>query len=86
MRDRCPEGTVSLRVNPILCEGVGTCANLAPGVIEIDLWGFPLFPRRPLTEEEQVQALRAVSGCSRHALILDGHVGGGTIASGSAQS
>lgn len=72
MRDRCPDGTVSLRVNPVLCDGVGTCAQLAPDVIEIDHWGFPLFPRRPLTKDEQAQAVRAVQGCPRRALLLDG--------------
>ena len=74
MRDRCPEGTVSLRVNPVLCDGVGMCAHLAPGVIEIDPWGFPLFPRRPLTIEEQAKAVRAVRGCPKQALTLDGYV------------
>ena len=72
MRDRCPDGTVSLRVNPVLCDGVGRCAQLAPAVIDIDQWGFPVFPRRPLSPEEQQQALRAVEGCPRHALLIDG--------------
>jgi ferredoxin len=72
MRDRCPDGTISLRVNPVLCDGVGMCAQFAPDLIEIDQWGFPLFPRRPLNETEQAQAMAAVRGCPKRALLLDG--------------
>ena len=72
MRDRGAEGTVSMRVNPILCEGVGMCAHLAPGVVTIDPWGFPMFPLGPLSAEEVAQAQRAVHGCPKRALILDG--------------
>lgn len=74
MRDRTAPGTVSLRVNPVLCDGVGRCAQLAQGLIEMDRWGFPDFERRALTPDEQVPALRAVRGCPRHALVLDGYV------------
>lgn len=76
MRDRCPDGTVSLRVNPVLCDGVGRCAQLAPDVIRIDHWGFPIVLRRPLSEAELTQAVRAVEACPRRALVLDGEVPG----------
>lgn len=72
MRDRGAEGTTSMRVNPIRCEGVGMCAHLAPGVVTIDPWGFPMFPLGPLSAEEIAQAERAVLGCPKQALILDG--------------
>lgn len=70
MREPGSDGT-TLRVNPILCDGVGMCAHLAPNVISIDRWGFPVFPRRPLTGEEADEALRAVRGCPMQALLLE---------------
>ena len=71
MRDRAAEGTVALRVNPLQCEGVGMCAHLAPEVITIDPWGFPMFPLGPLTPEQASQVQRAVNGCPKRALVLD---------------
>ena len=52
MRYVVAPGSVTLRVDPIRCDGVGSCAHLAPDLITIDRWGFPLFPRRPLTGDE----------------------------------
>lgn len=75
MRDRTAPGTVSLRVDPIRCEGVGSCAQLAPDLIHLDPWGFPVVERRALTAIEQEQALRAVQACPRRALVLDGFDG-----------
>lgn len=72
MRDRGAPGTVSMRVNPIRCEGIGMCAHLAPAVVTIDPWGFPMFPLGPLSAEQAMQAERAVAGCPKRALILDG--------------
>lgn len=72
MRDRTAAGTVSLRVDPIRCEGAGRCAQLAPTLIQLDPWGFPVVERRALTASEQDQALRAVQGCPHRALVLDG--------------
>lgn len=72
MRDVGAPGSVTLRVDPIRCDGVGICAHLAPDLITIDRWGFPIFPRRALTPEETEQARRAVRGCPMQALILDG--------------
>lgn len=72
MRDRTAPGTVSLRVDPIRCEGVGRCVQVAPDLIHFDPWGFPVVERRALDAVEQEQALRAVRACPRQALILDG--------------
>lgn len=72
MRQRGEQGAVTLRVNPIACEGIGMCAHLAPDLITIDRWGFPLFPRTPLTTEQERQARRAFQGCPRRALHVDG--------------
>lgn len=72
MRDVSAPGTVTLRVDPIRCDGVGICAHLAPQLITLDRWGFPLFPRRALTRDEIVEAQRAVRGCPMQALRLEG--------------
>ena len=31
-----------LRVNPILCEAHGVCAELLPDLIGLDPWGYPI--------------------------------------------
>jgi ferredoxin len=31
-----------LRVNPISCDGRGLCAEIAPELITLDDWGFPI--------------------------------------------
>lgn len=72
MRQRGQQGTVTLRVNPIACEGIGMCAHLAPDLITIDRWGFPLFTRGALSPEQERQARRAFQGCPRRALHVDG--------------
>ena len=61
-----------MRVNPIRCEGVGICAHLAAELVALDPWGFPLLPTGPLTPEQVAQMRKAVNGCPRQALILDG--------------
>ena len=76
MRDIGKQGQTELRVNPILCDGVGICAHLAPDLIELDRWGFPLFERRALLPREVPQALKAVKGCPMGALLLEGYESG----------
>ena len=43
-RARCGDETMSarLRVNPIMCEGHGLCAELLPELIRLDDWGYPI--------------------------------------------
>lgn len=61
-----------LRVNPILCDGVGYCAEIAPELISVDEWGFPVVDSRPLDEEAMLRhARRAVAICPRQALLLE---------------
>ncbi len=42
-----------LRVNPIACTGHGLCAELAPELVTLDEWGYPIVTgrrfRRPLS-------------------------------------
>ena len=72
MRDRMGHGAVSMRVNPKLCEGIGMCAHLAPDIITIDPWGFPVLARGPLTSAQVRQARKAFNGCPKRALLVDG--------------
>jgi ferredoxin len=61
-----------LRVNPILCNGFGYCAEIVPELIALDDWGFPILNPRPFDEEHLLHlAERAVATCPRLALLLE---------------
>ena len=67
---RIPSSAV-LRVNPTACDGVAMCAHLAPDLITLDSWGFPIV-RGHLTERAELRAARAAAaGCPRRALHVD---------------
>jgi ferredoxin len=59
-----------LRVNPILCDGHGLCAELLPEAIELDEWGFPII-EAPLARSLELHARRAVAACPVLALRLE---------------
>lgn len=59
-----------LLVDPVACEAVGLCAHLAPEVVDLDRWGYPVVPRLPLTDDDLGAARRAVRACPRRALGL----------------
>lgn len=63
-----------LRVNPILCDGFGHCHELAPELIDLDEWGYPvpLGEPTPLADRAAVESARlAVRGCPRRALHVE---------------
>jgi ferredoxin len=61
-----------LRVNPILCDAVGYCAEIVPELISVDDWSFPIVDSRPIDDERVLNhARRAVSTCPRLALLLE---------------
>jgi ferredoxin len=61
-----------LRVNPILCDGYGYCAEILPELISLDDWGFPVVDSRPIDGDDQLTfARRAVATCPRLALLLE---------------
>lgn len=72
-----PAPTGRLHVDPIACTGVAICARLAPSLVALDRWGFPVLTRRALGPGEHEVATRAVSGCPRRALWLDAVEAGG---------
>ena len=60
-----------LRVNPILCDGHGLCAELFPERIELDEWGYPIIKPEPLPGSLEPHARRAVAACPVLALRLE---------------
>jgi ferredoxin len=61
----------TLRVNPILCDGHGLCAELLPERVSLDDWGFPIVDGEPLVGELEQHARRAVEMCPTLALRLE---------------
>ncbi|MGH9020637.1 MAG: ferredoxin [Acidimicrobiales bacterium] len=67
-------GGFLLRVDPILCDGFGHCAELAPELVTVDEWGYPVISREatPLSNRAELESARyAVRGCPRRALRIE---------------
>jgi ferredoxin len=60
-----------LRVDPVACDGIGICAHLAPQLVTVDSWGFPIVPAEPVDRRSRRQAAAAVAACPRRALFLE---------------
>jgi ferredoxin len=60
-----------LRVNPVVCEAHGLCAELLPERITLDEWGYPIVDPTPLSRELRREARRAVAACPTLALLLE---------------
>lgn len=61
-----------LRVNPVLCNGYGYCAEIVPELVGVDDWGFPIVSLRPIDDKRVLQlAERAIATCPRLALLLE---------------
>lgn len=61
-----------LRINPILCNGVGYCAEILPERISLDDWGFPIIDPRPIDDPGCLRhARRAIAECPKVALFLE---------------
>jgi len=65
-----PSRPVTLRVDPIACDGKGLCAELFPERVTLDDWGFPLIDPTPVPRSLERTARRAVASCPRCALSL----------------
>lgn len=59
-----------LRVDPIACAGHGLCAELAPELVTLDEWGYPIVTDRPVPSALDRTARRAVTDCPALALAL----------------
>jgi ferredoxin len=63
-----------LSINPILCDGFGHCGELAPDLVHMDEWGYPIITTVPvpLSNLAALESARyAVRGCPRQALRID---------------
>jgi ferredoxin len=63
--------SVTVRVNPIACNGSGLCAELFPERISLDDWGYPLIDPAAIPPSLQTHARRAVDACPTLALRLE---------------
>lgn len=60
-----------LRLNPVACDGVGICAHLAPALVTVDSWGYPIVDAAALDDRTRRQADAAVAACPRKALFVE---------------
>ena len=60
-----------MRLDPILCDGFGQCAELLPELIELDEWGYPIVSDAAIPASLEPEARRAVAMCPRLALTLE---------------
>jgi ferredoxin len=59
-----------LRVNPIACDGRGLCAEVAPELITLDDWGYPIIRADRIPPEWEADAQEAVRLCPKLALTI----------------
>ena len=60
-----------VRVNPIMCEAHGLCAELLPELIRLDDWGYPIVDDSEVPRDLVGLAERAVDACPTLALLLE---------------
>jgi len=65
----------TLLLNPTVCTGRGLCHDAAPGLIDLDEWGYPLLPggslRADVTAAEVKAAEEATHACPVLALHIE---------------
>lgn len=64
-------GGARLIVDPIACDGRGLCAELLPGLITLDDWGFPMIRSGGIPATLEGEATAVVRLCPRLALRLE---------------
>ena len=57
-----------LRLDPTACDGIGLCAHLAPTLVRVDSWGYPIIADTPLDDVTEKRARAAATACPRRAL------------------
>jgi len=60
-----------MRVNPIMCDAHGLCAELLPELIRLDDWGYPIIDQPTVPEDMVPLAKRAADVCPTLALLLE---------------
>jgi ferredoxin len=63
--------TGRLRVDRTRCAGHGICAIVAPGALDLDVWGFPEVVVAELSGDVLRRARRAAAACPRGALVIE---------------
>jgi ferredoxin len=66
--------SLRLRVDPIMCDGYGHCAELAPELVKLDEWGYPILHDEAFSSSsnELVRSAQlAIRGCPRQAMWLE---------------
>ena len=63
-------GPTRLRVDPVACDAFGHCAEIAPALIGLDEWGYPVLDDVDVPPGLRQVARRAVAACPRRALFL----------------
>ena len=66
-----PEPALRLRVDWIRCDGYGLCGDLAPDVIDLDDWRYPILPTGPVVRTRLNDVQRAIDCCPMKALVLE---------------
>jgi ferredoxin len=67
-------GVLVLRVDPVLCDGFGHCHELAPELVSMDEWGYPIIDddHAAMADPSVLTSARlAIRGCPRQALHLE---------------
>ena len=67
---REPATPVELRVDWLLCDGNGVCAELLPELVTSDDWGYPVLAEGPVPAELHRLAVRARAACPAMAFSL----------------
>jgi ferredoxin len=62
---------LTIRLDPIACDGHGLCAELFPEHIRLDDWGYPIVAGDPVPPQHAALARRAVAACPTLALALE---------------
>ncbi len=60
-----------LVLDPIRCDAYGHCAELAPELIQLDQWGYPVLAEEAVRGRLLDNAREAVVACPRLALRLE---------------
>jgi ferredoxin len=61
-----------MRVNPVLCDGYGYCAEIVPEIVTLDDWGFPIVNSDSIDDGRVLNlAERALATCPRLAILLE---------------
>jgi len=63
--------SLRLRVDPIVCDAHGVCAELFPERVSLDDWGYPIVDSDPIGRDLLDDARRAVAACPVLALRLE---------------